>query len=110
MPLVMALAHEVFDVRQLGSAILAVIIMLACAALSEQFIPAVASQEPEAMAITRTVVADPVVAAHAAGVPLLHHPAERALRPQIPEQLVMLLAGVFLMGLGGALRTPRCER
>lgn len=99
-----------FDVRQLGSAILAVIIMLACAALSEQLIPAVASHEPEVMAAARTAVADgPVVAAHAARVALLHHPAERALPPQIPEQLVMLLAGVVLMGLGGAIRTPRCE-
>jgi hypothetical protein len=87
------------------------IIMLACAALSERFIPAVASQAPEAATITRAVIADgPVVAANAATMPLLPEPAERGPRPRLPEQLVMLLAGVVLMGLGGAVRTPRCER
>jgi hypothetical protein len=30
--------------------------------------------------------------------------------PRIPEQIVMLIAGVVLMGLGGALRTPRRDR
>jgi hypothetical protein len=95
----------------MGSAILAVSIMLACAALSEQVIPAVASQEPESTTIARNVVGDgPVNAANGAAVPLLQHPVERDLRPQLPEQAVMLLAGVVLMGLGGALRTPRCER
>ena len=110
MPLVTIPVHEVFDVRQLGSAILAVIIMLASAALSERVIPAVASHTAEATAITRTVVGDaPMVAAKAA-VPLMPSPSEHDLRPRLPEQLVMLLAGVVLMGLGGAVRTPRCER
>lgn len=88
--------------RQLGSACVAVVILLASAALSERLIPAVESQEPARM---------PMVAADT--VPVL--PPEVAAAedwppPRVPEQLVMLIAGVVLIGLGGALRTQRHDR
>jgi hypothetical protein len=101
----------VFDVRQLGSALLAVVIMLACAALSEEFIPAVASLEPSQPLVSHAAVAEgTVVAANATTLRLVKDRTTPGLPPRIPEQIVMLIAGVVLMGLGGALRTPRRER
>jgi hypothetical protein len=99
------------DVRQLGSAVLAVVIMLACAALSEEFIPAVASHEPSQPLVSHAAVAEgTVVAANAATVRLVENPGPRESPPRIPEQIVMLIAGVVLIGLGSALRRPRRER
>jgi hypothetical protein len=98
-------------VRQLGSALLAVVIMLACAALSEEFIPAVASHEPLQTLASRAAVGDgTVVVANAATLRLVESRGAGDLPPRIPEQIVMLIAGVVLMGLGGALRTPRRDR
>jgi hypothetical protein len=99
-------------VRQLGSALLAVVIMLACAALSEEFIPAVASLEPSQPLVSHAAVAEgTVVAASATTLRLVKDRGTRDLPPpRIPEQIVMLIAGLVLMGLGGALRTPRSER
>jgi len=98
-------------VRQLGSAVLAVVIMLACAALSEEFIPAVASHEPSQPLVSHAAVTEgTVVAANAATVRVVETRNRRELPPRIPEQVVMLIAGVVLIGLGGALRTPRRER
>ena len=97
--------------RQLGSALLAVVIMLACAALSEQFIPAVASHEASHPLAGHVAVTEgAVVVANAATVKWVKEPSDRDLPPRIPEQSVMLVAGVVLMGLGSALRTARRER
>jgi hypothetical protein len=102
----MTTAVRYSDVRQLGSALVAVVIMLASAALSERFIPAVASQEP-APALARA----PMLAAKTVGsIAVMHErPPAAEVPPRVPEQLVMLVAGAVLIGLGGALR-PRRDR
>ena len=82
--------------------------MLACAALSEQLIPAVASHEPLHPLVRQAAVTEgAVVAAHAATVMPVKASSSREVAPRIPEQIVMLVAGVVLMGLGSALRTAR---
>lgn len=97
--------------RQLGSALVALVIMLASAALSERFIPAVASQEARDVMLARGPVAkESTLIRMDTGVVPVERSAPRELPPRIPEQLVMLLAGVVLMGLGGAIRTPRPDR
>ena len=88
------------NVRQLGSAVVAVTIMLASAAFSEQLVPAVKSQEPVRMPL---IVADTVPV-----MPLVPETAE--LPPRVPEQLVMLVVGSALIGLGGASRPRRPRR
>ena len=85
--------------------------MLACAAFSEQFMPAVSSEEAPELHIARAVVPEgAVVASRAQAAPRLDPQDSGELRPHLPEQLVMLVAGSVLMGLGGALRATRPER
>jgi hypothetical protein len=88
-------------VRQLGGAIIAVVIMLASAAFSEQLVPTVRSQQPARvpLIVADTVSAMPMRGSTAAELP-----------PRVPEQLVMLVTGGMLMGLGGAFRTRRPDR
>jgi hypothetical protein len=88
-------------VRQMGSAVIAVVILLGSAAVSERLVPTVRSQEPARVSM---IVADTV-----STIPL-RRAAATELPPRIPEQLVMLLVGGMLIGLGGAVRTRRPER
>jgi hypothetical protein len=102
MPIEHPSAREVLRVRQLGSAIVALVMMLACAALSERIIPAAASQEPPHV---------PMIVASTTTIPAPEPaPEKQDEPPRVPEQLVMLLAGFVLIGLGGALRAPRHDR
>lgn len=94
--------------RQLGSAILALAVMLACAAISERFDPAVASEETPLLHAAQTGAGGSgVVVARAAEVRTMEVSRSRSLAPRYPEQLVLLVAGLALMGLGSALRTQR---
>jgi len=94
-------------VRQLGSAVLALVVMLAFAAISERFVPAVASEETPRVHAARSGVGGSVIASRAAEVRTIDLPESRSVAPRPPEQLVLLVAGLVLMGLGGALRTQR---
>lgn len=95
-------------VRQLGSAVLALVVMLAFAAISDRFVPAVASEEtPRVHAARSSGVGGSVIASRAAEVRTIDLPESRTVAPRPPEQLVLLVAGLVLMGLGGALRTQR---
>jgi hypothetical protein len=100
-PIVEEGAGEVSNVRQLGSAVIAIVIMLASATFSEHLVPTVRSQEPARVSM---IVADSV-----STIPL-RTTAVAELRPRVPEQLVMLVVGGMLIGLGGAVRTRRPDR
>ena len=93
--------------RQLGSAVLALVVMLAFAAISEQIVPAVASEETPRVGAPHSGVGGSVIASRAAEVTTIDISESRTLAPRAPEQLVLLVAGLVLMGLGGALRTQR---
>jgi hypothetical protein len=95
------------SVRQLGSAVLALMVMLAFAAISERFVPAVASEETPRISAAHSGAAGSVLASRAAEVRTIDLPETRSVAPRPPEQLVLLVAGLVLMGLGGALRTQR---
>lgn len=108
MPLVASVVTRGVYVRQLGSALLALALMLACAAISDRVVPAVASEETPLLHAARSGVGrSRVIAARAAEVRTIEVPASRSLEPRAPDQLVLLVAGLALMGLGGALRTQR---
>src|SRR5262245_57666192 len=81
---------EVSLVRQLGSAVLALVIMLASAKFSEQLVPTVRSQEPARV---------PSIVAKSMSVTPI--PKKVDAPPRAPEQLVMVAVGGILMGLGG---------
>jgi hypothetical protein len=77
--------------------------MLACAAISDRFVPAVASEETPR--IHAAYSGGRVIASRAAEVRTVDAVDTGSLAPRPPEQLVLLVAGLVLMGLGGALRT-----
>lgn len=81
---------------------MAVVILLVSAALSERMVPAVQSQEPARLPM---VAADTVAVVYREAPTAVEWPAPRG-----PEQLVMLIAGVVLIGLGGTLRARRHDR
>lgn len=95
--------------RQLGSAILALVVMLVCAAISDRFVPAVASGETALASSASSSGGNRVVTSRAVEVTRLGTVESRNLPPPVPEPFVLLVAGVVLMGLGGALRTRRRE-
>lgn len=90
-------------------AVVVLVVMLTCAALSERIVPGVATQEAGThtpmMAADTTVVKTTLVEDEEAAVE-----TPRELTPRVPEYLVMLLVGSVLLGLGGAFRPSRRDR
>jgi hypothetical protein len=98
-------------VRQLSSAVAALVIMLAAAALSERVVPAVASEEaPEGRLVRGGVIANATSVVPVVSRAVRRDEPASSLPQRLPEPLVMLVAGGVVMGLGRRLRAPRHDR